>query len=84
MRRSLRHRLEVKVRLKSPTGASDSGQEDDNDALVAEPALPAPNQPKLLPKPSRAFERDYHPFVEREEAPSLREFLANLFKAKPR
>lgn len=85
MRRSLRYRLEVNVRLKSPTGTPlGAPEEDDDDATEAEPVLPASHQPKLLPEPSRAFERDYRPFVEREEARSRQNFVASLFKTKPR
>jgi hypothetical protein len=83
MRRSLRHRLEVKVQLKNPTGTPVGAPEEDDDAIEGEPMLPASHQPKLLPEPSRAFERDYRPFVEREEAVSLQGFLAGLFKGKP-
>lgn len=82
-RSSLRHRLELKVRLAEAmpeASALDDGeqahdaQQDDGPAGAREPTR--------LPAPATAFEQDYGAFAKREESPALQNFEANLFKSK--
>jgi hypothetical protein len=89
----LRHRLEIRVRIKKRTTVGSVEVEPDDDMSVedehdteeeaqAAGAASPRAETKRLPAPSRAFDDFYHSHRKREEVPSLLNLFKNLLRRK--
>lgn len=83
---SLRHRLEIRVRVRKPTGSdtttlgSEVGLTDEDetpDESDGEDASVTAKEPKMLPPPSKAFEDFYRGPRKREPVPSVVDLLTD-------